>query len=72
MSLPRRRLIRPALAPVVAPERPRQLQKLRDRLEKERAALGRWQTKLKRAFNAVEKCQRRIARIERQLTHLEE
>jgi len=69
---PRRRLIRPAPVPVVAPERPHQIQKLRERLDKERAALARWQSKLKRAFNAVEKCQRKVARIERQLTHLEE
>jgi hypothetical protein len=37
-------------------------------LDKERAALARWQTKLKRAFNAVEKSQKRVARIERK-TH---
>ena len=70
MTLPRRRLIRSA--PVTTPERPRQIQKLRERLEKERVALARWQTRLKRAFNAVEKSQKRIARIERQLTHLED
>ena len=72
MSLPRRRLIRPAPVPAATPERPRQIQKLRERLEKERTALARWQSKLKRAFNATEKCQRKIARIERQLNHLEE
>ena len=53
MSMPRRRLIRPVASPVVAAERPGQIQKLRDRLEKERAALARWQSKMKRAFNAV-------------------
>ena len=67
MSLPRRRLIRPALAADRTPHRPRQGQKLRDRLAKEQAALRRWQSRLKRAFNAVEKCQKCIARIERQL-----
>jgi hypothetical protein len=41
-------------------------------LDKERITLARWQSKLKRAFNAVEKCQRKIARIERQLKLLEE
>jgi hypothetical protein len=45
---------------------------MRERLEHERAALARWQTRLKRAFNAVEKCQRKIARLERNITHLEE
>ena len=72
MSLPRRRLIRPAPVPVTSPDRPRQIQRLRERLEKERAALSRWQRKLKRSFNAVEKCQSKIALIERKITHLEE
>jgi len=72
MSVPRRRLIRPPLAPTASPERPRNVQKLRERLEKERLALARWQTKLKRAFNATEKCQRKIARLERTITNLEE
>jgi lipid II:glycine glycyltransferase (peptidoglycan interpeptide bridge formation enzyme) len=72
MSMPRRRLIRPAIPPAVAREKPRQIQKVRDRLEKERAALGRWQKKLKRAFNAVEKSQKRVSRLERQINHLEE
>ena len=72
MSMPRRRLIRSAPAPAVAPERPRRIQKLRDRLEKERVALARWQSKMKRAFNAVARCQARIARIERQLIPREE
>jgi lipid II:glycine glycyltransferase (peptidoglycan interpeptide bridge formation enzyme) len=65
-------LIRPASIPIDVPNRSHQIQRLRDRLEKERGALSRWQSKLKRAFNAVEKAQKRIARIERQLTHLED
>jgi hypothetical protein len=48
------------------------MQKLRAQLEHERIALARWQKRLKRAFNAVEKCQRTITRFERQITHLEE
>lgn len=73
MTMPRRRLIRPALVPVVPnPQRQRQAQKMRERLEHERAALARWQTRLRRAFNAVEKCQRTIARLERKINHLEE
>ena len=71
MSVPRRRLIRPALEPVVAHHRSRQLQRLRERLDKERAALARWQRKLKRAFNAVEKSQKKVARLERNITNLE-
>ena len=72
MSAPRRRLIRPAPEPVATPDRSRQIQRLRERLEKERATLARWQTKMKRAFNAVTKSQNSVARIERQLTQLEE
>jgi hypothetical protein len=72
MSVPRRRLIRATPVPVpTAPQRQRKIEKLRQQLDHERAALGRWQSRLKRAFNAVEKHQKRIARIERQLTHLE-
>jgi hypothetical protein len=72
MSAPRRRLIRPAPEPIATPDRPRQIQRLRDRLDKERAALARWQSKMKRAFNAVSKSQKCIACIERQLTQLED
>ena len=72
MSIPRRRLIRPAPETIPTPKRLRQTQKLRERLEHERATLARWQTRLKRAFNSVEKSQRRITRFEKQLIHLEE
>jgi len=72
MSVPRRRLIRPAAIPDQANQHhQRKVQKLRDRLAHERIALSRWQTRLKRAFNAVERTQKRIARIERQITNLE-
>jgi hypothetical protein len=71
MSMPRRRIIRPAPEVVTAPDRSRQVQRLRERLDKERMALARWQTKLKRAFNAVEKSQKKVARLERNITNLE-
>lgn len=72
MTTPRRRLVRTVPAPApVQPQRQHLVQKLRQRLERERAALARWQTRLKRAFNAVQKCQQRIVRIERQLAHTE-
>jgi len=72
MSVPRRRLIRPPVVPDQANQQhQRKVQKLRDRLAHERAALTRWQTRLKRAFNSTQKCQQEIARIERQLTNLE-
>jgi hypothetical protein len=71
MSVPRRRIIRPAAS--AAPDRQcqAQIQKLRSRLSHERNALCRWQTRLRRAFNTVEKYQKSVARIERQLTRLE-
>ena len=63
MTEPRRRVIRPT--PVQ--RRSNQREKLCLRLEKERSALRRWQTKLRRAFKAVEKCQSQVARLEHQL-----
>lgn len=70
MSSPRRRLIRLHQPP---PDQPldRQIQRLRSRLETQRLALHRWMARLKRAFHYVEKIQRRIHRIERQLARLE-
>ena len=47
-------------------------QRLRSRLETERASLNRWMPRLKRAFNTVLKTYQRIARLERQIAHLEE
>lgn len=69
MSAPRRRIIRPV---VQEPNHHVRVQKLRARLERERVALLRWQTRMKRAFNAVQKAQKCITRIERQLVHWEE
>jgi hypothetical protein len=40
-------------------------------LEQERAALARWQKRFRRAFNAVEKFQRIIIRLERRIAHQE-
>ena len=50
----------------------RKHQKLREHLARERNALARWQTRLKRAFNAVEKVQKHIVRLEKQLANLRE
>ncbi len=73
MSTPRRRLVRSA--PVSLPSNPqheRRRQRLRDRLEHERATLTRWQRRLKRALNAVAKFQKSIGRLEHQLAKQEE
>ena len=72
MSMPRRRLVRPVLAPDPDQQRHHQVQKLRVRLEQERRVLARWMSKLKRAFHQVEKLSVRISRIERNITRLED
>ena len=51
-------------------ERRRQLKKLRQRLAEQREAWSRWMPRLKRAFHAVEKLDRRICRLERQIDRL--
>jgi hypothetical protein len=71
VSAPRRRIIRPVVQQT-DPQNQVRVQKLRIRLEHERAALLRWQARMKRSFNAVQKTQKRVARIERQLAQLEE
>lgn len=53
------------------PNRQRSIQKLQARREKERVALSRWQKKLKRAFNAVSRIQKLLARIDRQINQME-
>jgi hypothetical protein len=73
MSTPRRRLVRTtAVANSATQQRHRRVQTLRSKLTEDRAALARWMSRLRRAFHTVEKIQLRIARIDRQLAHLEE
>ena len=64
MTAPRRRILRP---PQQLNGNHARVQKLRLRLEREQAALLRWQSKFKRAFNTVQKIQARITRFGRQL-----
>jgi hypothetical protein len=73
LSTPRRQIVRPA-APMTSPgpNRLRQLQKLRGRLDHERKALARWHGRLRRAFKATEKHQRQITRLERQIRKWED
>jgi len=68
VNTPRRRVLRraPATDAVTLREQKR-LQKRREQLEKERLALSRWMTRLRRAFHAVEKQQAKISRLERQI-----
>lgn len=71
-ATPRRRIIRPANPQANSQHHDRQNQKLRARLEQERTALNRWMARLRRAFHSVEKIQRRVVRLERQIANLEE
>ena len=73
MAVPRRRLIR--TAPVLNapdPQRQQRLQRLRTRLQKEQTALASWMARLKRSFHAVEKGQRCVALLEREIARTEE
>jgi hypothetical protein len=72
MSVPRRRLIRPAPVPLPDRQRSQQIQMVRVSLDKERTSLARWMRRLKRAFHAVDRQQTRIARLERKLSQMEE
>ena len=73
MSTPRRRIVRPAPMPdPTAQQRQRRAQTLRGRLARDRTALARWVSRLKRAFHAMERLQARVARSERQIAALEE
>ena len=73
MSSLRRRIVRPAVQEATpASNRQKQLQKLRARLHREQQALARWHCRLRRAFNAVQKHSKQLARIQRQITKLEE
>ncbi len=68
---PRRRIVRPTPSIVTRPQPDPRIQKLRARLEVERAALARWMTRLRRAFHSVERIQRRLVRLERQIARLD-
>ena len=69
MSVPRRRIIRPPSS--VLPENAEKIQRIRARLEREHLVFARWLSKLKRAFNVIQKTQQNIKRLERQLGQIE-
>ena len=71
MSAPRRRIVRPPInGPAANQQRQRQLDRLRAALARERASLARWQRRMRRAFNAIQKTECRIRRLEKQLAQL--
>jgi hypothetical protein len=62
---PRRRVLRPpAPDPVPDPRQRARLERRRVQLAKDRAALKRWLTRLKRATNTVSQLHHRITRLE--------
>lgn len=73
--MPRRNLVRTPATISTSPPPYRQqktLQQARIRLQQERTALARWQKRLCRAFNTVQKQQARISRLEKRIARLEE
>jgi hypothetical protein len=68
--MPRRRIVRPGppSAPVGNMQR---VQKFREELDRERGALNRWMARLRRACNALQKHQQRVARLERRIRQME-
>ena len=69
-TTPRRRKARPAPKPIPDPKL--LLPKLRDRLERERSALARWQARMLRSIHAWEKQTRCVTRLERRIARLEQ
>lgn len=72
MSSPRRRVLRNALTAAEDPQRQKKIVRRREKLQKEQEYLSKWMAKLKRAFHAVEKHQKTVARLERELTQLDQ
>jgi hypothetical protein len=54
------------------PQRQQKLVAKREQLDKEQQTLGRWMSRLRRAFHAVEKQQRRVANLERTNARLDQ
>jgi hypothetical protein len=72
MTTPRRRVLRP---PRTEAEDSRRLQKLsrwRDQLQQEQTGLTRWMCRLRRAFHELEKRQKTVRRLEREIAKLEQ
>lgn len=50
---------------------PQRIQKAREKLDRERTLLTRWMSRLKRAFNALQKHQTHVAQLERRIRQME-
>jgi len=71
MTTPRRRIIRRSVVASLngnGRQASDRLPVLQARLDRERKAFDRWLSRLKRACHALEKQQRKIARLERKIT----
>jgi len=68
MTSPRRTIVRSSLPS--SPSSPR-LELFRSRLREEHAVLQKWMRRLRRAFHAMEKQQRRVDRLVKQIAKLE-
>ena len=71
MRTPRRRVLRSLRAEADESLRQQKLLKCRERLHKEQKIHARWMSKLKPAFHAMEKQQRKVARLEGVIAKLE-
>jgi len=72
MTTIRRRVLRPVRNGSVRDgAQHARIERRRAQLEKDRKTVARWMIRLKRSFHAVEKQQRRIARLEKQLANLD-
>ena len=70
MSQHRRRILRPSIALAENGRRQAQLTARCLRLQAEQQKLARWMSRLKRAFHAVERLQRRVSHLERDIAQL--
>ena len=70
-TTPRRRVIRPPRPATDETKRQRKLAARRTRLQSEQQSLSRWMSRLRRAFHAVEKQKKTVARLEREIARME-
>lgn len=67
MSQIRRRVLRPVPVTTIEVAESRRKERQRQQLAADRLSLRRWMTRLKRAFNTVDRLHARITRLERSL-----
>jgi hypothetical protein len=60
----RRHIIRPNPPPLLNPKKERRIERLKSKLRAAEASYDRWQRKFKRAFNAIDKLNRQMIRLQ--------